>query len=151
MRFVWIFCILCSFQSINSFDFQLVKVEVERLASKIFMGRGILESIIPAFISFLIAPWSDKFGRRPILLCAFFGKQFRYIIWTLDHPFFYFHDFRICRIFFSIPDINNYLNNLNILFNESLVLFDFVYSVIVTWRHMYFDHRHLLLYQRCVK
>lgn len=52
-----------------------MKDDVERLASKIFMGRGILESIIPAFVSFLIAPWSDKFGRRPILLCAFFGKQ----------------------------------------------------------------------------
>lgn len=53
---------------------------MERIASKVFMGRGILESILPAFFSFLIAPWSDKFGRRPILLCAFFGKQIAILV-----------------------------------------------------------------------
>lgn len=47
--------------------------QLEKVASRIFMCRGVLESIVPALISFLIGPWSDKFGRKPVLLSAFFG------------------------------------------------------------------------------
>lgn len=51
-----------------------LEAKLETYASKIFMARAILESIIPAFISVLIGPWSDKFGRRPILLSTFCGE-----------------------------------------------------------------------------
>lgn len=47
---------------------------VEKYAANIFMSRAILENVIPAFISFFIGPWSDKYGRKPILLSTFFGK-----------------------------------------------------------------------------
>lgn len=40
------------------------------------MCRAILENIIPAFISFLIGPWSDKFGRKPVLLSTSLGKWY---------------------------------------------------------------------------
>lgn len=53
---------------------QDLEAKLETYASKIFMARAVLESIIPAFISVLIGPWSDKFGRRPILLSTFCGK-----------------------------------------------------------------------------
>lgn len=53
---------------------QDLEAKLETYASKIFMARAVLESIIPAFISILIGPWSDKFGRRPILISTFCGK-----------------------------------------------------------------------------
>lgn len=62
------------------FDQQDLEEELEELASKVIMTRIILESIIPAFISFLIGPWSDKFGRKPILVGTFFGWYFYFLI-----------------------------------------------------------------------
>lgn len=49
-------------------------INVEKYATRIFMSRAILENIIPAFTSFFIGPWSDKYGRRPVMLCTFFGE-----------------------------------------------------------------------------
>lgn len=70
--------------TLNKFTFSLhskpIEEELEEYASKIFMCRAILESIIPAFISFLIGPWSDKFGRKPILLSTFFGKHSNFFV-----------------------------------------------------------------------
>lgn len=48
--------------------------EIEKYASKIFMVRAVLENIIPAIISFFIGPWSDRYGRKPILISAFLGE-----------------------------------------------------------------------------
>lgn len=42
------------------------------------MARSLLESIIPAIVSLFIGPWSDKFGRRPIVLTTFTGKAITY-------------------------------------------------------------------------
>ncbi|XP_031618143.1 uncharacterized protein LOC116337604 [Contarinia nasturtii] len=79
-----------------------IEVELEEYASKIFMARAILESIIPAFISFLIGPWSDKFGRKPILLSTFFGYFLAYALlcsisvassYCLISPWFYLFAF----------------------------------------------------------
>lgn len=57
-------------------------IDVESYASKIFMSRAVLENIIPAFIGFLIGPWADKYGRKPILLSTFLGmKRLQLIQW----------------------------------------------------------------------
>lgn len=44
------------------------------------MSRAILENIVPAFISLFIGPWSDKYGRKPILLSTFAGYFFVYFM-----------------------------------------------------------------------
>lgn len=49
-------------------------IAIETNASRIFMARAILENIVPAFISFFIGPWSDKYGRKPILLSTYLGE-----------------------------------------------------------------------------
>ncbi|XP_037954262.1 proton-coupled folate transporter-like [Teleopsis dalmanni] len=46
------------------------------------MARSLLESIIPAFVSLFIGPWSDKFGRRPIILTTFTGYFSGFVILT---------------------------------------------------------------------
>lgn len=50
--------------------------EVQTYATKIFMSRAILENIAPALFSLFIGPWSDKYGRKPVLLCSFAGKKY---------------------------------------------------------------------------
>lgn len=47
---------------------------VQTYAAKIFMCRAILENIVPALFSLFIGPWSDKYGRKPVLLCSFTGN-----------------------------------------------------------------------------
>lgn len=37
------------------------------------MTKSMIESIIPAAVSLFIGPWSDKFGRKPVMLTSTFG------------------------------------------------------------------------------
>lgn len=46
---------------------------VQTYAAKVFMCRAILENIVPALFSLFIGPWSDKYGRKPVLMCSFAG------------------------------------------------------------------------------
>ncbi|XP_031639670.1 proton-coupled folate transporter-like [Contarinia nasturtii] len=50
-----------------------LETEVEIYVSKINMVWTVLGSIFPVFVSFFIIQWSDRFGRRPLLLSSFFG------------------------------------------------------------------------------
>ncbi|KAH8284796.1 hypothetical protein KR054_001181 [Drosophila jambulina] len=47
--------------------------QVQEYASTITMASSIIESTVPAIVSLFLGPWSDKFGRRPILLSTFTG------------------------------------------------------------------------------
>lgn len=53
---------------------------VQEYVTYIFMAQSILESVIPAFISFFLGPWSDKFGRRPIIILTFSGYLLAFAI-----------------------------------------------------------------------
>lgn len=44
------------------------------------MTSSVITSVLPAFLSLFIGPWSDKFGRRPVLVATFSGKPFILII-----------------------------------------------------------------------
>ncbi|XP_046865770.1 proton-coupled folate transporter isoform X2 [Drosophila willistoni] len=46
------------------------------------MVSSLMESFFPAVVSLFFGPWSDKFGRRPILLAAFVGYLSSSIILT---------------------------------------------------------------------
>ncbi|XP_022224755.2 proton-coupled folate transporter [Drosophila obscura] len=50
-----------------------IEAQVQAYAANIMMINAILESTIPAIVSLFLGPWSDKFGRRPILLSTFTG------------------------------------------------------------------------------
>ncbi|XP_030385667.1 proton-coupled folate transporter-like [Scaptodrosophila lebanonensis] len=62
---------------------QIIEEIVQPYVSQILMATSIFESIIPAFVSLFIGPWSDKFGRRPILLTTFTGYLISAIILTI--------------------------------------------------------------------
>ncbi|XP_017092504.2 probable peptidoglycan muropeptide transporter SLC46 [Drosophila bipectinata] len=54
---------------------QVKKIEgqVQEYASTITMISTMMESAVPAIVSLFLGPWSDKFGRRPILLSTYTG------------------------------------------------------------------------------
>ncbi|KAG4079764.1 hypothetical protein HA402_014895 [Bradysia odoriphaga] len=46
---------------------------VQPYAAKFFMAKTIVESLFPALASMFIGPWSDKFGRKPVIMTTFIG------------------------------------------------------------------------------
>lgn len=52
--------------------------QVQPYTATILMSRSLIESIIPTMCSMFIGPWSDKYGRKPVLLSTFIGSFFSY-------------------------------------------------------------------------
>lgn len=50
-----------------------IETIVQPYAANILMTRQLIESIVPAVLSLFIGPWSDRFGRRPVILTTMFG------------------------------------------------------------------------------
>ncbi|XP_065203637.1 probable peptidoglycan muropeptide transporter SLC46 [Planococcus citri] len=78
-----------------------VKAEYEKFASTFSMYRSIIEVAIPFLITFFVGPWSDTYGRKPLILSALIGYSVTYSLWTFASsipslPPFYF-------LFFSLP------------------------------------------------
>ncbi|XP_053687663.1 tetracycline resistance protein, class D [Sabethes cyaneus] len=56
---------------------------VQPYTTNILMAKSLIESIIPALCSMFIGPWSDKYGRKPVLLATFTGSLFSYSLLAL--------------------------------------------------------------------
>ncbi|KAL5286083.1 hypothetical protein ACFFRR_007650 [Megaselia abdita] len=56
---------------------------VQPYAANIFMTNTLIESIVSSVLVLFIGPWSDKFGRKPILLGIFSGYLVAYSLVTL--------------------------------------------------------------------
>ncbi|EDW85954.1 uncharacterized protein Dwil_GK23339 [Drosophila willistoni] len=57
----------------ESDEIKKLEVKVQEYSADIMMTNSLFDSIIPAVIILFLGPWSDKFGRRPILLTTFSG------------------------------------------------------------------------------
>lgn len=57
-----------------------IEETVQEYVTNIILAQSILESVIPAFVSFFLGPWSDKFGRRPVIILTYTGYLLAYII-----------------------------------------------------------------------
>ncbi|XP_012251995.1 proton-coupled folate transporter-like [Athalia rosae] len=66
------FCLILDTNS-SSDEARELETKVEPYASVIMMAKSLLESIMPAIISLFVGPWSDRGGRRPLLLAGFAG------------------------------------------------------------------------------
>ncbi|CAG9795787.1 unnamed protein product [Diatraea saccharalis] len=53
---------------------QELENEVQRYVTSVWTAKSLLESLVPAFMSLFITVWSDKHGRKPILLWPLLGK-----------------------------------------------------------------------------
>uniref|UniRef100_A0A1Q3FGF0 Putative transporter add1 major facilitator superfamily n=1 Tax=Culex tarsalis TaxID=7177 RepID=A0A1Q3FGF0_CULTA len=61
---------------------QELEKEVQPYTANVLMAKSLIESIIPALCSMFIGPWSDKYGRKPVLLSTFIGSFFTYSLVT---------------------------------------------------------------------
>lgn len=120
-----------------------IVTKIDAYASNIFMARAILENIVPAFISFFIGPWSDLYGRKPILLSTFFGESspfsYRQSRLTLACLF----PFRICSYLFVDRSDLVVIDDME---REPLVLFVRLHPDIGVGRHLRPHHRDILLH-----
>ncbi|XP_031639064.1 proton-coupled folate transporter-like [Contarinia nasturtii] len=112
-----------------------LETELEIYVSKIFMVGTVLGSIFPVFISFFIVQWSDRFGRKPLLLSSFLGFFLSYallcVISIASHyykinPWFYVLAFIPLSIFGSpctlSTGVYTYINDISLPQDRSLRL-----------------------------
>lgn len=57
-----------------------IETKVQPYVAKIIMTSSVINSVLPAFLSLFIGPWSDKFGRRPILVATFTAALLGHVI-----------------------------------------------------------------------
>lgn len=50
--------------------------KVQPYAATISMTIVLLTSVVPALVALFLGPWSDKFGRKPVIAIAAVGKVF---------------------------------------------------------------------------
>ena len=48
--------------------------KVQPFVSYIIMYKSFVDGLVPAFLSFFLGPWSDKYGRKPLLVASYAGK-----------------------------------------------------------------------------
>lgn len=51
---------------------------VQPYVANLGMYKLIMESIVPTVTSFFIGPWSDTYGRRPIMIFPLLGDNFSF-------------------------------------------------------------------------
>ncbi|XP_050096471.1 proton-coupled folate transporter-like [Anopheles aquasalis] len=56
---------------------------VQPYSANILMAKSLVESIVPALCSMLIGPWSDRYGRKPVIIACFTGAFLTYAIVAL--------------------------------------------------------------------
>lgn len=62
---------------------QEIEIMVQPYAANIVMARTMIESIVPALMTLFIGPWSDKYGRRPVLIASCSGNFLIYFLITV--------------------------------------------------------------------
>lgn len=64
-------------------DTKIMETKVETYGTYIIMCRSITEAFIAPLFGFLLASWSDKNGRRPLMLFGLTGLLMSYLIMTI--------------------------------------------------------------------
>ncbi|XP_036331955.1 proton-coupled folate transporter-like [Rhagoletis pomonella] len=57
-----------------------IEKRVQPYVSHIILANSLVSSIVPAILALFIGSWSDRFGRRPVLLIALMGIALGYIV-----------------------------------------------------------------------
>ncbi|XP_055610946.1 proton-coupled folate transporter-like isoform X2 [Uranotaenia lowii] len=54
-------------------EIKALEERVQPYSANIIMVQALMDSVLPAVLNLSIGPWSDKFGRKPVLLVTFSG------------------------------------------------------------------------------
>ncbi|XP_039957301.1 proton-coupled folate transporter-like [Bactrocera tryoni] len=57
-----------------------IETMIQPYVARIFMTSSLIESFVPAFCGVFIGAWSDRFGRKPLLITAYSGYALYYAI-----------------------------------------------------------------------
>ncbi|XP_032676618.1 proton-coupled folate transporter-like isoform X2 [Odontomachus brunneus] len=60
-----------------------INLQVQPYASLILMSKSFIESIFPSFLSLFLGPWSDKHGRKPVILSGYIGISLTYLLLSI--------------------------------------------------------------------
>ncbi|XP_065093727.1 probable peptidoglycan muropeptide transporter SLC46 [Ochlerotatus camptorhynchus] len=64
-------------------EVQALEARVQPYSADILMAESLADSILPAFMNLFIGPWSDRFGRKPVLLLTFIGCTLSHLLITV--------------------------------------------------------------------
>ncbi|CAD6234912.1 GSCOCG00007759001-RA-CDS [Cotesia congregata] len=72
----------CDIYHVNSSSKEAQELNniVQPYASNVIMCRSLIESILSAFLILFLGPWSDKFGRKPLMISACIVLICKYVI-----------------------------------------------------------------------
>ncbi|XP_037954829.1 tetracycline resistance protein, class C-like [Teleopsis dalmanni] len=60
-----------------------IEDDVQPYVSNILLAKSLITALIPAILSLFVGPWSDKFGRRFVILATFSGYFINFAILTI--------------------------------------------------------------------
>lgn len=60
-----------------------INTKVQPQASLILMSKSFVESIFPSLLSLFLGPWSDKYGRKPVILSGYIGISLTYLLLSM--------------------------------------------------------------------
>ncbi|GAB1867267.1 Proton-coupled folate transporter [Camponotus japonicus] len=60
-----------------------IDTKVQPQASLILMSKSLIESIFPSLLSLFLGPWSDKYGRKPVILSGYIGISLCYLLLSI--------------------------------------------------------------------
>lgn len=90
----------CSIIHQNGSSKEALRIDalVQPQVSLMSVSKSLIQSLLPAFLSFFVGPWSDKYGRKPLLLAGYVGQSITYcllllmIIWDVSPWYFLIAD-----------------------------------------------------------
>ncbi|XP_035738036.1 proton-coupled folate transporter-like isoform X1 [Vespa mandarinia] len=70
-------------QNGSSNEAHRIDILVQSQVNLISMSKSFVENLLPAFLSFFVGPWSDKYGRKPLLLAGYTGYSLTFCLLSL--------------------------------------------------------------------
>ncbi|KAK5647474.1 hypothetical protein RI129_002366 [Pyrocoelia pectoralis] len=94
-----------------------LETKVQTYATHILMSRSLIEASMSPLCSFFLASWSDKYGRRPLILLGILGLLMSYLVMTVvsSLPFispwyFLLHEIPLCLCGSNVTLITAFLS-----------------------------------------